>query len=133
QGPGCTQGWLRIAKHAWVCARHTRDSEQPATSELPRGMNDGAALPGMGDGAALPMPYLVTRDATAYESLDDARARANQTTIRGVGGFVKNRSRTIDGDRFYKTKRGWVPASQVEEVEPSGFRGVFLGPDAREK
>lgn len=127
QGPGCSEDWLRIGKDAWVCASHARQSDQPATREQTR-----PTRPTRNDDL-LPRPYLVTRDAIAYPSLDDARKRANETTIRGVGGFVKRRWRKIDGKRFYKTKRGWVPESAVEEVEPNDFRGVFLDPGAREK
>lgn len=121
-GPGCDRAWLRIAERAWLCGDATRPSAEPPTRD---------SLPRLAPDELLPERYIVTRDANAYESLEDAAEGINASVVRGVGGFVA-RAVNRDGKRFYRTKRGWVPASGIENIEPSQFSGVALDAHAGE-
>lgn len=116
-GEGCDGPWLRIGSEAWICSQATTATDGPATSP---------SLSELAPGEVLPRPYLVTRDVKAYESLEQAVKGTGGETIRGVGGFVRRSATLREGKRFYKTRRGWVAASDVETIAPSRFQGVHL-------
>lgn len=124
-GKGCKAKWVRIGERAWICSVGTRPSTKPP---------DNRALTELADGKLLPKEYVVTRDAKLFETLESAENSDDpQKTLRGLGGFVKGRTKRKNGQRFVNTPRGWVPASQVENASGSTFKGVHLHADDRGK
>ena len=116
QGKGCKGEWLAIGDRAWICSAHTRASTEAA---------GGDSLPEASAGK-LPHRYVVTRDATAYDTLDDAAAHRNPRTLPGQGGFKYRGTRTRGGHSFVKTDEGWVPADEAKVVDSIGFNGQPL-------
>ena len=116
---GCKKGWLRIDQRAWICARSTRPTTKSPTSR---------PSPDQRGNAYLPYSYIVTSDAPAYKSLDEAVLgdEDDSEIIGGTGGFVRQRIAKRGDKRFYKTPRGWVASSDVKRVRPIGFKGVVL-------
>lgn len=116
KGSGCKGEWLKIDERAWLCSDRTR-----ATTGAP----GGDTLPEAGAGN-LPHRYVVTRDATAYDSLDDAVADRNPRVLAGQGGFKYRGTRSKAGKSFVKTDEGWVPAAEARVVDSIDFNGQPL-------
>ncbi|HUH04613.1 MAG TPA: L,D-transpeptidase [Kofleriaceae bacterium] len=115
-GRGCKGEWLKIDDRAWLCSAGTR-----ATTKAP----GGDALPAKAAGN-LPHRYVVTRDATAYDTLEDAVAERKARVLAGQGGFKYRGTRSKGGQSFVKTDEGWVPADQATIVDSIDFNGQPL-------
>lgn len=121
RGKGCKADWIRIADRAWICARHTRATDEPA---------GGPEQPTLEKGKQLPHTYVVTRDATAYPTLDDAVAGKRGVTLPGQGGYKYRGTRSRGGSRFVRTDEGWIAADEATIVNEIDFRGQTLGAGA---
>lgn len=124
RGKNCKGTWLRIDTRAWLCSRFTRPTDEPPGA---------TPLAGLQADDLLPKEYMVTRDAPVYSSLSDAVSDTGKQTIRGLGGFVQGRTVRRNGKRYVKTPHGWVPASEIQSVEASTFKGVELSAEDRGK
>lgn len=120
KGQGCKGEWLKIDERAWLCSARTRATTRPP---------GGDALPSVASGN-LPHRYVVTRDATAYDTLEDAMAKRNPRVLAGQGGFKYRGTRSKGGQTFVKTDEGWVPADQAKVVASIDFNGQPLTPAA---
>jgi hypothetical protein len=114
----CTHGWRPIAPHGFVCSKASASTRAPTDDVLPR-------VPGK---ALVPGTYGKVRSdaAQVYASLDDA--------VHGRNGRVPEASLTVrrqdrvraGGREFWRTRHGFVAATDVRELSSSRFRGVSL-------
>lgn len=121
---GCKGEWLRIHPHSWICSTDTAP-----TTEKP----GGRVLPELKDNRILPFRYVVTKDAPAYKTLDDAVAGKIDQTLAGVGGYIYGGTRRRGGKRFHRTTKGWVAAEHARLVSAPTFKGIVLSPADRGK
>jgi L,D-transpeptidase catalytic domain len=117
----CVHGWRAIAPRGFVCSKTSASARPPSDDVLPR-------LPGK---ALVPGTYGKVRGDVAklYTSLDDAvhgrngRAPAASLTVRR-----QDRLRA-GGREFWRTRHGFVAATDVRELSSSRFHGTALADD----
>lgn len=124
-GKGCDRPWARLEPHGFVCAKHETVDGAPSQVVLPR-LPRGGLVPGV---------YGKLRDGQAqlFPTLDAA--------ARGEGGTVPLASLTvrrqgtdsIGGRRFWRTRHGYVAASDLRALKGSRFRGVTIGAEGLER
>jgi len=118
-GEGCDRKWAQLEPHGFVCAKHEAADGGPSQVILPR-LPDGGLVPGV------------------YGKLRDGQAQLFPTlaaAAKGEGGTVPLASLTVrrqgtdkaGGRLFWRTRHGFVAASDLRPLKGSRFRGVSIG------
>ncbi|HET6585239.1 MAG TPA: L,D-transpeptidase family protein [Nannocystaceae bacterium] len=120
-GEGCERPWVQVEPGGFVCAKHEPADGAPSRVMLPR-IAAGGLVPGV---------YGKLREGQAqiFPTLDAA--------ARGIGGTMPSAALTVrridvasaGGRSFWRTRHGYVAASEVRGLKGSRFRGVALGDD----
>lgn len=118
EGEGCRKGWLAIAPRGFICAK-TQRTRRAADGMLPE-VPQGARVPGVYG--------VVANDAVVYANLTaahrgDGKAPGRHLTVQ------RERSVSVGGRRFWKTRYGLIAEGDVRRLDGARFQGEMLDED----
>lgn len=118
-GEGCDTEWVEVEPRGFVCAKHEAAEGEPSDVVLPR-LPGNRLVPGVygkiREGQALLFPTLA------------AAAKGQGGTLPAAALTVRRQGvESIAGRSFWRTRHGYVAASDVRKLEGSRFKGVALG------
>jgi lipoprotein-anchoring transpeptidase ErfK/SrfK len=120
-GEGCDRKWAKVEPAGFVCAKHEAAKGAPSQVVLPR-LREGGLVPGV-------YGKLRQGQATVFPTLDAAAL--------GVGGTTPEAALTVrrldvaraGGRSFWRTRHGYVAATDLRPLKGSRFRGIAIGED----
>ena len=120
-GEGCDRKWARVEPSGFVCAKHEEAKGAPSQVILPR-LPEGGLVPGV-------YGKLRQGQATIFPTLDAAALGLGGSTPEAALTVRRIDVANVGGRSFWRTRHGYVAASDLRPLKGSRFRGIAVGED----